>query len=82
MHLHLSLVIGQFALNTEEEGGKLFYCILCGNWHIIAYKNHTGITLIVFYVVIGTLSHAKIILELLFQYCFETDYYLLDYNRS
>ena len=36
------------------------------------------IMFIVFYVVIGTLSHAKIILELLFQYGYETDYYPLD----
>ncbi len=23
---------------------NIFYRILCGNWHIIACKNHTGIT--------------------------------------
>ena len=37
------MMIGKFPLNYFLAR-KIFYRILCGNWHIIACKNHTGIT--------------------------------------
>ena len=40
---HLGVLI-DVKMSTKYHFDKLYYHILCGYWHIIACKNHTGIT--------------------------------------